>query len=84
MTRNTQVQAPHTPKLHVATVPYISLEVNPHAESGRKSLSGVSHESVLSGLDHLYPPQDLHMCNAASLLMDTGLSFLKERNLPWT
>jgi SAM-dependent methyltransferase len=45
---------------------YATPQVNPNLETGKKSLSGIYHESVLSALDQLYPPQGLQMRNAAS------------------
>ena len=51
---------------HYAYASYNTPQANPHTENDRKSLSGVSHESVLSALNVLYPPQGLQMRNAAS------------------
>jgi len=51
--------------LRVASTDFVP-QVNPNVETNAMSLSGVPYESVLSGLDRLYPPQGLHIRNAAS------------------
>jgi len=53
-------------ELHVSTAPCSTPQANPTIDEDGKPLSGISHEAVLSGLDRLYPPQDLQMRNAAS------------------
>lgn len=52
-------------QLGVASTDFVP-QANPTVETNALSLSGVSYESVLSGLNELYPPQGLHIRNAAS------------------
>lgn len=55
------------PEVHSRTAPlHKTPRENPNVEIGRKSLSGISHEAVLSGLNELYPPQLMQIRNAAS------------------
>lgn len=61
----TQITTSNTGLNVASPIPYTEPQVNPNADD-TKSLSGVSREAVLSGLDRLYPPQDLQMRNAAS------------------
>jgi hypothetical protein len=48
-------------RLSVATTssPFVAPQANPNAIEEKESLSGVSHQAVLEGLEQLYPPRDL-------------------------